>query len=128
MAAGIKFKVITAVQRRVNPIMRRAPRQQLIETIGRRSGQPRVTPIGGRRSGAEFWLVSEHGDRSDYVKNILANPRVRVRDRGTWLSGTAHVLRDDDARARLAQLPRANSAAVAAMGTDLLTIRVDLGR
>ncbi len=126
MAADLKFTLVTALQRRVNPIMRRVPRQQLIETTGRKSGQPRQTPIGGRRAGGQFWLVSEHGDKSDYVKNILTDPRVRVRDQGVWISGTAHVLRDDDARARLQRLPRSNSTAVSALGTDLLTIRVDL--
>jgi deazaflavin-dependent oxidoreductase (nitroreductase family) len=76
--------------------------------------------------GDEFWMVSEFGDRSDYVRNIKANPRVRVRLRGRWYSGTANLLRDDDARARLHSLPRINSLAVSAIGSDLLTIRVDL--
>ena len=39
---------------------------------------------------------------------------------------TATLLPDDDARARLAQLPQMNSAAVRAVGTDLLTVRIDL--
>jgi hypothetical protein len=33
---------------------------------------------------------------------------------------------EDDARARLETLPRANSALVRAFGTDLLTVRIDL--
>jgi hypothetical protein len=41
-------------------------------------------------------------------------------------AGTAHLLPDDDARTRLRSLPRLNSAAVKALGTDLLTIRIDL--
>jgi hypothetical protein len=35
-------------------------------------------------------------------------------------------LPDDDPKLRLRSLPRLNSAGVRAMGTDLLTIRVDL--
>jgi hypothetical protein len=35
-------------------------------------------------------------------------------------------LPDDDPRARLAALPRANSAAVRLVGTDLLSLRIDL--
>jgi deazaflavin-dependent oxidoreductase (nitroreductase family) len=71
-------------------------------------------------------MVSEHGEHSDYVRNIKANPAVRVRVGGHWRSGTAHLLPDDDAVARLGNLPRMNSAVVRMMGSDLLTIRVDL--
>jgi len=56
---------------------------------------------------------------------MQADPRVRLRIHGRWLLGAAHRVPDDDARARLKLLPRANSAAVAAVGTDLLTVRVD---
>ncbi|WP_445166738.1 nitroreductase/quinone reductase family protein [Mycolicibacterium sp. Dal123E01] len=127
MALTPRQRIVSLVQRHIaNPVMRMVPIQTLLETTGRKSGQPRRTPIGGRLDGNEFWLVSEFGDRSQYVRNIAANPQVRVRVRGRWHSGTATVLPDDDARARLAELPRMNSAAVRAMGDNLLTIRVDL--
>ncbi|ETZ99551.1 hypothetical protein I547_5589 [Mycobacterium kansasii 824] len=45
---------------------------------------------------------------------------------GQWRTGTAHLLPEDDPRQRLRDLPRVNSAAVRAIGSDLLTIRVDL--
>jgi deazaflavin-dependent oxidoreductase (nitroreductase family) len=123
----IKYKAVTAVQRRVaNPIMRRLPIQTLLETTGRKSGLPRRTPVGGRLAGREFWLVSEYGEKSQYVRNIQADPRVRVRVKGKWHSGTAHLVPQDDARARLKGLPRLNSAAVRAVGTNLLSVRVDL--
>ncbi|WP_225730116.1 MULTISPECIES: nitroreductase/quinone reductase family protein [unclassified Nocardia] len=112
--------------RLVNPSAIRKPEQTLLETIGRKSGQPRITPIGGARVGDEFWLVSEHGTDSDYVRNLMANPAVRVRIAGEWHTGTAHPLPDDDPRARLATLPRFNSTVVRALGTNLLTIRIDL--
>jgi deazaflavin-dependent oxidoreductase (nitroreductase family) len=127
MALTPRQRIVNLVQRHIaNPVMRAVPIQTLLETTGRKSGQPRRTPIGGRLAGSEFWLVSEFGDRSQYVRNIEANPRVRVRVRGRWHSGTATLLPDDDARARLAELPRMNSAAVRAMGDNLLTIRIDL--
>ncbi|BBY62854.1 nitroreductase/quinone reductase family protein [Mycolicibacterium helvum] len=127
MTLTARQRIVGLVQRHIaNPVMRAVPIQTLLETTGRKSGQPRRTPIGGRLAGHEFWLVSEFGDRSQYVRNIEANPRVRVRVRGRWHSGTATLLPEDDARARLAQLPRMNSAAVRAMGDNLLTIRVDL--
>ncbi|MFG3202733.1 nitroreductase family deazaflavin-dependent oxidoreductase [Streptomyces sp. NPDC048192] len=125
--ADRKHRVVTAFQRRLaNPLIRRLPFQTLLETTGRASGLPRRTPVGGRRTGDSFWLVSEFGHKSQYVRNIQADPRVRVRIAGRWHHGTAHLLPDDDAVARLRSLPRLNSTAVRALGTSLLTIRVDL--
>jgi deazaflavin-dependent oxidoreductase (nitroreductase family) len=109
-----------------NPITRRLPTQVLLETTGRVSGQPRRTPIGGRLDGTVFWFVSNHGEASHYVRNIKANNRVRVRIRGRWRPGIAALLADDDPYARLASLPRFNSSMVRALGTHLLTIRIDL--
>ncbi|GAB0108694.1 nitroreductase family deazaflavin-dependent oxidoreductase [Nocardia sp. JMUB6875] len=123
----LQHAVVTGFQRRVaNPIMGRVRIQTLLETTGRRSGQPRITPIGGRRTGKEFWFVSEFGERSQYIRNIQADNRVRLRLRGHWHTGTAHVVPEDDPVARLRALPRANSTAVRAVGTDLLTVRIDL--
>jgi deazaflavin-dependent oxidoreductase (nitroreductase family) len=123
---SLKRRVVHTVHRfAVNPVGRRMP-ITMLETIGRKSGQPRRTAVGGRMIGNQFWMVSEHGTHSDYVHNIAANPAVRVRISGHWHNGTAHLMPDDDAAARLAELPRANSAAVRLMGTELLTIRVDL--
>lgn len=113
-----------------NPLMRRLvghlPGQALLETTGRRSGRSRRTPVGGRLIDGSFWLVSNHGLASDYVRNIEANPVVRLQHRSRWRNGTAHLLPADDARARLRELPRFNSWNVRVLGTDLLTIRIDL--
>lgn len=114
-------------QKRIaNPVMRRMPTQTLLETIGRKSGEPRRTPLGGKRIGDQFWFVSEFGEQSQYVRNIKANPRVRVRLRGRWHSGTAHLVPEDDSQARLRELPAFNSFGVRTFGTNLLTVRVDL--
>lgn len=121
-----KRRVVHTVQRRlVNPVGRKLP-VTMLETIGRKSGQPRHTAVGGRVVDNQFWMVSEHGGHSHYVLNIEANPHVRVRIGGRWRTGTAHLLPDDDAVARLSQLPSMNSAVVKLVGSDLLTIRVDL--
>ncbi|MFF4547355.1 nitroreductase family deazaflavin-dependent oxidoreductase [Streptomyces sp. NPDC001406] len=123
----LKHQAVTRFQRHLgNPVLRRIPLQTVLETTGRKSGLPRQTPVGGRRIGDSFWLVSEFGEKSQYVRNIQADPTVRVRIRGRWHTGTAHLLPDDDPLARLRTLPRLNSTAVWALGTDLLTVRVDL--
>lgn len=133
-----KYRVATFVQARAfNPAVRLALRRlwipgwALLETTGRKSGLPRTTPVGDGLDGSTFWIVSEHGRRAAYVRNLEANPRVRVRVRGRWRSGTAHLLPDDDPRERqriLGRRPaaRLNALLVRAWGTDLLTVRIDL--
>jgi deazaflavin-dependent oxidoreductase (nitroreductase family) len=114
-------------QKRIaNPLMRRNPFQTLLETTGRKSGQPRRTPLGGQLVDNQFWFVSEFGEQSQYVRNIQANPRVRVRLRGKWRSGTAHLMPDDDPQARLRDQSQVNAFGVRTFGTNLLTVRVDL--
>ena len=95
----MKRRIVHALQVYVlNPPIRLAfragvspPGQVLLETIGRKSGQPRQTPVGDGRDGDTLWVVAEHGRRAGYVLNLIANPRVRVRVRRgrrmVWLSG-----------------------------------------
>ena len=99
MADTVRDRITKFFQKCVgNQVMGRMPFQTLLETTGRNSGEPRQTPLGGRRVGDQFWFVSEFGDKSQYVRNIKADPSVRVRIDGTWHRGTAHLLPDDDAQ------------------------------
>jgi deazaflavin-dependent oxidoreductase (nitroreductase family) len=127
--------VATFVTNRVvNPLVRRALHAglpgtgaALLETTGRKSGQPRQTPVGNGLRGRQFWIVTEHGRHAAYVKNIAANPRVRVKVGRKWFEGTAHILEDDDPYERMRRLGRrANDSMVRLMGTEHLVIRVDL--
>ncbi|MGV0803438.1 nitroreductase/quinone reductase family protein, partial [Mycolicibacterium elephantis] len=77
-----------------NRVTRLLPFQTLLETTGRKSGQPRRIPLGGSRVGNEFWFVSEFGENSQYIKNIKADPNVRVRLNGRWHNGVAHLMPD----------------------------------
>ena len=88
-----------------------------------------------RRPGSDtFWLVAQHGRRADYVGDIEANPRVKVRtgSRTGWRTGKAHIVDDDDPSERQRILARANFwrrlcvGASGAMATSLLTVRIDL--
>jgi deazaflavin-dependent oxidoreductase (nitroreductase family) len=118
----------------LNPVVRAAARLGLplpivviLETHGRRSGKPRRIPVGDGRVGDTLWIVAEHGRKASYVWNIEADPRVRVRVGRRWRSGTARVLYDDDWRERQRRIPnKLNSAMVRAMGTEHVTVRVDL--
>lgn len=99
----------------------------LLETTGRRTGRQRRTPVGNGLVDGTFWIVAEHGRHAGYVRNIEANPRVRVLVGGEWRSGTAVILPEDDPRVRQRLLGRrVNAALVRLMGTDLLTIRIAL--
>ena len=112
------------------------PGYALLETIGRKSGKPRRTPVGNGRVGNEFWIVAEHGKNAGYVRNIESNPRVRLKLRDglrmRWYSGTARLVPEDDPRERqrwlAAKVPgsSSNAAAVRVLGTQLLPVRIDL--
>ncbi len=103
----------------------------LIETRGRKTGAPRVTPVTNGLEGDVFWIVTEHGHKANYVRNIEAEPRVRVNAGRGWRIGTAHIL-NEDYEQRLQQIVARNSRASANVaivrktGTEHLVIRVDL--
>ena len=121
-----KRRLTDALHRIASPIARSLPSQVVLETTGRLSGKRRRTPIGGRLDGDVFWFVSMNGESSNYVRNIKANNAVRLRTHGRWRTGRAQLLPDDDARARNSTLSWVNRTANSALGTGLLTIRVDL--
>jgi deazaflavin-dependent oxidoreductase (nitroreductase family) len=99
----------------------------LLETTGRVSGPPRRVPVGDGLRGATFWIVAEHGRHADYVRNIEREPRVRVKARGRWRTGTAHVLPGEDPKALLRALKRPlNDAGLLVMATEPLVVRIDL--
>jgi deazaflavin-dependent oxidoreductase (nitroreductase family) len=140
----MKHRVVHAIQKYVaNPPIRLGmalgvlpPPYVLLEVTGRKTGQPRRTPVGAALDGDALWIVSEHGLKSSYVRNIQSNPRVRVKVRHglrmRWRAGTAHLLPDDDPRERQRIISRGrlgvrlNAATVRAFGTSLMTVRIDL--
>jgi len=103
----------------------------LLETTGRRTGRRRVTPVTNGLDGDRFWIVTEHGPRSSYVRNLVANPNVRVKVGHRWRRGEAHLV-DDDPSTRLQEIAkrnpraRANTNIVRKTGTDHAVVRVDL--
>jgi deazaflavin-dependent oxidoreductase (nitroreductase family) len=129
-----KYRIVTTLERVNNRLTRLALRRgfapaafALLETTGRRTGRPRHTPVGNGLVGDTFWLVAAHGDQADYVRNLRAEPRVRVKIAGRWRTGTAVVLPTDDTRARSRTLLYRWDAAVGRlMETTPLTVRIDL--
>jgi deazaflavin-dependent oxidoreductase (nitroreductase family) len=128
-----KYRVVTTLERASNRLIRAALRAgaaprafALLETTGRRTGA-RHTPVGNGLDGDTFWLVAAHGTQAGYVRNLQAEPRVRVKAGGIWRAGTAVVLPGDDPAARSRTLPHQWDAAIGRMmATAPLTIRIDL--
>ena len=129
-----KYRVVTTLELGSNRVIRLALRAgfaprafALLETTGRRTGLGRCTPVGNGLDGDTFWLVAAHGTQADYVRNLQAEPRVRVKAGGTWRQGTAVVLPNDDPIARSRTLPHPWDAAIGrAMASTRWTIRIDL--
>jgi deazaflavin-dependent oxidoreductase (nitroreductase family) len=122
-----------ASHRLLNPFVKAAARAGLplpglviLETTGGKTGQPRRTPVGKALQGDTLWVLAEHR-QGGYVRNIEANPRVRVRIGRTWRHGTARVLTGDDVRERARRMPnRANARMVLLMASEPVTVRIDL--
>ena len=128
----MKRKLALLQTRIINPRVRQTAgtagsRYALLETIGRKSGQPRQTAVGfGPDGNASLWIVSEYGSQAFYVQNLMANPRVRIKVDGGWRSGVAHVVPDDDPLQRLKKLDPRTAAEIKRMRAALLSIRLDL--
>jgi deazaflavin-dependent oxidoreductase (nitroreductase family) len=123
LSAGVFNRLVLAAAKLGLP----TPSVVILETTGRRSGEPRRVPVTRLIEGDTLWIVTEHGRKAAYVRNIEADPRVRVRAGRRWRSGTATVLPGEDWRAIQRRMPsKLSSATVRLMGTDHLTIRVDL--
>ena len=129
-----KYRVTVAAEKLSNLTIRFLLRRgiapkvwAMLETVGRRSGLPRQTPVGNGLVDGVFWIVASHGRQADYVRNIEQNPAVRVKIGRRWHNGVAAVLDDDDTDARSRSLPHRMDAAIGRMmATQPLTVRIDL--
>jgi deazaflavin-dependent oxidoreductase (nitroreductase family) len=109
------------------------PGMALVETIGRRSGAIRHTPVACTLGDDDtLWLIAQHGEHAGWVRNFQASPQVRVRLGRRWRTGTAELLPDDDVRARIRTfsdnaLGRAVTAATfRALESQPVTVRIAL--
>jgi deazaflavin-dependent oxidoreductase (nitroreductase family) len=119
-----RFRAVSLVQRFVvDPPVRLVwrlgmapPGDAELETRGRVTGQPHRTRICNTRVGSTVWLIAQHGHRTDYVRNIEADPVVgfRTGPHRLWQTGAAHILDDDDPYERRRLLRRATRGATSA--------------
>ena len=122
-ASSRRFWLI--VNRLTRPLAGYAPWWVLLETTGRRSGRPRSTPLAGAPfDGATISLLAGYGEESAFVKNIRADPGVRVKRRGQWLNGTAQLLAPTpDAVAPLGRYAR---NVLLRVGADPVVVKITL--
>jgi deazaflavin-dependent oxidoreductase (nitroreductase family) len=141
MSDDRKRRLVVAVEKYLqNPPIKAAlraglplPMFALLETTGHTSGRRRHTAVINGLHGDRFWIVAEHGRRAQYVRNLEADPSVRVKTGGRWNEGRAYILDDDDPHARarwmadtLGPWHKADRLAARLLGTQPLTIRIDL--
>ncbi|TMK98418.1 MAG: nitroreductase family deazaflavin-dependent oxidoreductase [Actinobacteria bacterium] len=136
LSRAVETRLVNRVVRTLLARGRLGGTYAVLETVGRRSGRARRTPVANGLQGDTFWLLCAHGDGAHYARNIAANPHVRI---GVveghslrWRTGVAVPLPADDARARQRELGRGrlgyrlDAVLLRALATDLMTIRVDL--
>jgi deazaflavin-dependent oxidoreductase (nitroreductase family) len=128
-----KFRRERAVGRYVfNPAVRGLSRLGLrialateLETIGRKTGQARCVPVSAQFDDKGAWVISQHGARSGWGRNIVDNPNIRVRQGNQWRTGVATFRPDDDVVARGRQFGRLGAKVVKALETTPVSVRID---
>lgn len=94
MADRVKRTVFRAFWWVVNPLCRPfagiAPWWVLLETTGNRTGRLRLTPLAaGPMDGDAMLLIAVHGHGCGWVRNVDAQPAVRLKHRRKWFEGHA---------------------------------------
>jgi deazaflavin-dependent oxidoreductase (nitroreductase family) len=65
-------------------------------TRGRVTGQPHEIEIWFAADGDTLYMLSGGGDRSDWVRNLVADPAVTVRVGGRTFAATARIVGDSE--------------------------------
>jgi deazaflavin-dependent oxidoreductase (nitroreductase family) len=98
----------------------------VIETTGRVTATKRLTPVANNVRDGALWVVAVHGRRAAYIRNVEAEPRVRVRIGRTWYVGTAELLPiDGDTIANVNGYARAS---IPVVGRQPVMLRIALER
>ena len=105
----------------------------LLTTYGRKSGRPRVTPLVYEQRGDTIIVASARGRSADWLRNIQANPKVRVRVGRRRFDGIAEVTTDperiaDYLQRQMERNPRMFGAILASEGLSSTPSRAELVR
>jgi deazaflavin-dependent oxidoreductase (nitroreductase family) len=102
-----------------------------LTTTGRVSGEPREIEIWFGLQGSTLYLLSGGRDRSNWVRNLIADPAVGVRIGDRSFDGRARIVDDpeEDSLARrlvLRKYSEGYSGDLSDYGRDALAVAVDL--
>ncbi len=105
----------------------------LLTTTGRKSGQPRVTPLQYEEEDGVFYVGSARGTQADWFRNLIACPRVRVQIRTEAFDAIAEPITDvqritDFMELRLSRHPRMVGLMLRAEGLPMKPSRAQLER
>ena len=67
-----------------------------LQTTGRTSGRPRTIEIWFGTDGERVYMLAGGRNRAHWVRNLVADPRVRVRIGGVTLAGMARVIEGEE--------------------------------
>lgn len=81
----------------------------LLTTTGRRSGQPRTAGVSFMPMGDNYIVFSGWGVQSDWYRNLLANPDVKLKVGKRTLRATAVPVADPERRRELMRQMRARA-------------------
>jgi deazaflavin-dependent oxidoreductase (nitroreductase family) len=91
----------------------------VITHTGRKSGRLRRTPVNYAMVDGEVFCTAGFGPRTDWYRNILANPQVEVWLRDGWWAGVAEEVSADPQRLKwMRQVLIASGFAARAAGID----------
>lgn len=91
----------------VSPLFRLLPMPRgfvLLTVIGRRSGKPRRRPVRAVRHGDTLYTVAMLGERSDWLRNVRVEPRLKLKMGVRTHSGLAREVVDPSERGSAAGL------------------------
>jgi deazaflavin-dependent oxidoreductase (nitroreductase family) len=127
-----KFRRERAVGRLLNPAVKGLSKLGLrtalateLETVGRKTGQARRVPVSAQFDNSGAWIISQHGTRSGWGRNIVDNPNILIRQGGKWRAGVAKFRPDDDVAARGRKFGRVGAKVVKALETTPVSVRID---
>ncbi|MGZ3610784.1 MAG: nitroreductase family deazaflavin-dependent oxidoreductase [Ktedonobacteraceae bacterium] len=68
----------------------------VLQTIGRKSGRPRLTPLNYALADGYIYCIAGFGSGTHWLANLKANPVVEVRIAGTALRGSAEIVTESE--------------------------------
>ena len=68
----------------------------VLQTIGRRSGKARLTPLNYALANGYIYCIAGFGSGTNWLANLQANPNVEVHLSGTALRGNAEIVTDQE--------------------------------